>query len=113
MRPVRAPLLLVAILGGCAAGAGGAPNPFDRLTAADRAMAQSVRQQALETGVRGEVFEWSGAQPETGGSVKVLATLRRDDGTYCRRFVETVYAQDVSDSFEATFCRNDAGEWAP
>jgi surface antigen len=113
VRVAHLALLVPGVLVACAGLAPTPPNPFDGLTDADRARAQAARQEALETGARGEVFEWSGDGAGTGGSITVLETLRRSDGAYCRRFREVVRAQDASDQFDAMFCRDDGGRWLP
>ena len=106
---VTAGLLLV----GCAGVQAGPPNPFDRLNDADRSLAQQTRTKALETSPSGIAVAWTGSEAGTGGTIVLLATLRRADGSYCRRFQETVRAATASDSFEAVFCRTAAGAWSP
>ena len=113
MRQPLAALVAAGLLVGCAAVQASPPNPFDRLSDADRSLARATRTQALETSASGSAVEWRGSQPGTGGTIAVLATLRRADGTYCRRFRETVRAEAASDSFEAVFCRTAAGDWSP
>jgi surface antigen len=113
VRQPWAALVAAGLLVGCATVQAGPPNPFDRLTDADRSLARTTRARALETGPSGTALDWSGAEPETGGTIAVLATLRRSDGSYCRRFLETVRSNSASDSFEAVFCRTAAGEWSP
>lgn len=113
MRRPSAALVATGLLVGCTGVQAGPPNPFDRLTDVDRNLARATRTQALETGARGASFDWSGSEPGTGGTIAVLATLQRADGTYCRRFREIVRADTATDSFEAVFCRMAAGEWLP
>jgi surface antigen len=106
-------LVAAGLLVGCAGVQAGPPNPFDRLTDADRSLARQTRTKALETSPSGTAVAWSGGQAGTGGTIAVLATLRRADGSYCRRFLETVRADTASDSFEAVFCRTAPGDWSP
>ncbi len=113
MRQPWAALVAAGVLVGCAAVQAGPPNPFDGLSAADRTLARTTREQALETRPSGTAVAWTGNEAGTGGTIAVLATMRRADGSYCRRFRETVRADTASDSFEAVFCRTAAGAWSP
>ncbi len=113
MRQPWAALVAAGLLVGCATVQAGPPNPFDRLTDADRSLARQTRTKALETSPSGTAVAWSGDQSGAGGTIAVLATLRRADGSYCRRFLETVHTDTANDSFEAVFCRTAAGAWSP
>jgi surface antigen len=107
------PLVAAGLLVGCATVEAGPSNPFDRLSDAERNQARTTRTQALESGASGTSFSWAGSAPGSGGTITVLTTLQRADGTFCRRFREMVRAGADSDSFQAVFCRTPAGEWLP
>ncbi len=113
MRQPWAALVAAALLVGCATVQASPPNPFDRMSDADRSLARTTREKALETSPSGSAVGWSGSEPDTGGTIAVLATLRRADGSYCRRFQETIHAGTANDSFEAVFCRRASGDWTP
>jgi len=113
MRQPWAGLVAAGLLVGCATVQASPPNPFDHLSDADRSLARTTREKALESSPSGTAVQWTGTPPGTGGTIAVLATLRRADGSYCRSFRETVRADSASDSFEAVFCRTAAGAWSP
>jgi surface antigen len=113
MRQPWAAFVAAALLVGCAGVQASPPNPFDRLNDADRNLARTTREKALESSPSGTVVQWTGTQPGTGGTIAVLATLQRPNGSYCRRFRETVRADTASDSFDAVFCRTADGAWSP
>jgi surface antigen len=113
MKQPWAGLVAAGLLVGCASVRASPPNPFDRLSDADRSLARTTREKALETSPSGTAVGWTGGEAGAGGTIAVLATLRRADGSYCRRFRETVRVADASDSFEAVFCRTAAGAWSP
>ena len=61
MRQPWAVLVTAGVLVGCATVQASPPNPFDRLSDADRNLARTTREKALETSPSGTAVGWSGS----------------------------------------------------
>jgi surface antigen len=51
---------------------------------------------ALSTGIKGSTSRWSNSRSGNSGTLTVLKAVQRADGTFCRRFQQTVTAHGVT-----------------
>ncbi len=88
-------------------------SPFSQMNNTDRDLARSARQQALEKAKSGESFFWRNHRSDRSGTITPQKTYRTKDGTYCRRYAETVTAEFVTEIRMRTACRTKARKWRP
>jgi surface antigen len=95
-----------AVLGGLAGTSIG--RSLDR---ADRLEAQRTTQHALEHNETGQASSWENPDSGHRGSVQPTETYRRDDGTYCREYQQTVIIGGQQEQAYGTACRQPDGTW--
>jgi surface antigen len=94
------------ILGGVAGGAIG-----NKLGKDDAQRHASNNLHSLDTLAEGQTSKWSNSQTGHYGSTTVRRVSRRDDGTVCKSYTETVHAGSETVTRDATACRAHGGSW--
>ena len=81
------------------------------LDAYDKAMMEKSSHQALEYGPSGRSVEWT--NPDTGhsGSVTPMKAYKRQDGMYCREYVQEVMIGGEKKKAYGKACRQPDGSW--
>lgn len=99
-------VIAAAVLGAVAGGV-----IAEQLTKEDKAMAGETTVDALENRPAGEPARWSNPDSGNSGEVVVDETYQEADGTYCRRFTQTINADGKTESGGGTACRTPEGIW--
>ena len=81
------------------------------LDRADQLALQQTTQQSLETAPSGTTSTWENPDSGNAGSVTPTATYERDDGSYCREFIQTVTIGGRTEEAYGTACRQPDGSW--
>ncbi len=81
------------------------------LDRADRAHADRVAYQSLETAPSGATASWVNPDSGHAGSFTPLQGYRAQDGTYCREFQQTVIIGGEYADAHGTACRQSDGSW--
>ena len=81
------------------------------LDRADRQAMKRTFQHTLETVRSGTTKSWQNSKSGNGGSVTPTETYRRADGTYCRKFIQTVTVVAGTRAAHDTACREADGTW--
>jgi len=70
-----------------------------------------ARQHSLEALASGEITDWQSSGVDARVSIKPAAKFRRDDGTYCRNFVEALTKDSIKRNYPGLACRQSTGDW--
>lgn len=81
------------------------------LDRADELYMARTTQASLEHTRTGTTSTWSNPDSGHGGTVTPVDTYRRDDGTYCREFQQTVTVGGETQQAYGTACRQPDGSW--
>lgn len=94
------------LIGGLFGGAVGAS-----LDQRDRELAHQTANTSLETAKAGTTSTWR--NPDTGheGTFTPTRTYKRDDGSYCREYQQTVEVGGETQKAYGTACRQPDGQW--
>lgn len=108
-------LLAASLVGGCASMQSAInPEPLhSKMTDQDVLLANQTLDSALQTKKRGVGISWTNAANGHSGMVTPTKTYRRDDGRYCRDYLETFTISAQSQQWRDTACRADDGRWLP
>ncbi len=94
------------VLGGVAGGAIG-----NKLGKEDAKKHASNNLNSLDRLSEGQTSSWSNSHTGHSGSTTVRRVTRRDDGTVCKSYTETVRAGDETVTRDGTACRVHGGSW--
>ena len=94
------------ILGGVAGGAIG-----NKLGKEDAQKHASNNLHALDHLAEGQTDSWTNSQTGHSGSTTVHRVSRKDDGSVCKSYTETVHAGDETVTREGTACKIAGGSW--
>jgi surface antigen len=81
------------------------------LDANDRQTMQTNTQYALEHSPTNEATEWKNPDSGHSGTIKPVNTYKRDDGRYCREYVQTVNIGGEPQQAYGKACREPDGSW--
>jgi len=70
-----------------------------------------ARQHSLEALASGEITDWQSSGVRARVSIKPAAKFRRDDGTYCRNYVEALTKGSLARNYPGLACRQPSGDW--
>lgn len=76
-----------------------------------RRMEESL-QQALESSPSGRRLAWSGLDARISGETTPSGTFRGGDGTFCRRYVQSIDDPEGRRNYYGMACRTPEGKWA-
>ena len=94
------------IMGGVAGGAIG-----NALGKEDAKKHVSNNLHGLDTLSEGQTSSWSNSQTGHSGSTTVRRVSRKDDGTVCKTYTETVHTGTETITRDGTACRAHGGSW--
>ncbi len=77
----------------------------------DRLALERATQSSLETATVGETTTWKNPDSGNQGSITPRKTFKRNDGTYCREFTQTVTIGGRTEEAYGTACRQPDGTW--
>jgi hypothetical protein len=84
---------------------------YDGLTANERNVAETSRQEALESQLSQQSLEWQSTQSSTAGNIRPIRTFKIASGQYCREFEERLTGITKWDRVRrAVACRRE-GQW--
>lgn len=84
-----------------------------QLTPGDRVMNRKCIDKTLNEAPTGKTWSWKNPETGNGGTVTPTSPRRREDGTVCRTFDETVILKDGrSEKISARACRRPDGSWS-
>ena len=87
-------------------------NPvYLRLNPEDRAVAEKMVQETLESRLSRQTHRWNNIRTGTTGYITPVRSFRIRTGHYCRDYRETVMFGFQLDTADFTACRNDDGLW--
>ncbi|RRJ85422.1 hypothetical protein D0544_03010 [Aestuariirhabdus litorea] len=102
---------LVLLLAGCTTLK--SPPLYKSMTPEDVTLANQALDSALETQPSGQGSTWLNPQNNHSGSVTPTRTFRRQDGTYCRDYLETLAINGRYQQWRDTACRAADTRWIP
>ena len=85
--------------------------PYELISPAVRQRIDKSFQAALEKNSRGESAEWQYTQDQFSGATKPTDTFRLANGTYCRRYAQTINQFQNQHTYYGLACRNQQGVW--
>ncbi len=89
-----------------------APTPAGQaLEGGDAVYAERAAQQTLEFNLAGSQVRWLNPNSQHGGTITLTRTYQKDDGTYCREFIQTIEASGLEETAYGTACRENTGIW--
>ncbi len=81
------------------------------LDRADQMAIDRTTQESLESAPAGHTSVWKNPDSGNEGTVTPRRTYRRDDGTYCREFTQTIKVGGRTEEAYGTACRQPDGTW--
>lgn len=85
--------------------------PYELMSSAVREQIDRSFQAALEKNGRGEPAVWQYPQDQFSGTTKPTDTFRLANGTYCRRYAQTINQARNAHVYYGLACRNAEGIW--
>ncbi len=85
--------------------------PAEDMAAKVRRGLESNFQQALEFNPSGRPRVWSDPKARVSADTTPAGTFRGADGTFCRRYVQTIKEADEPQTYYGMACRTPGGEW--
>ena len=85
--------------------------PYELMSPAVRQRVDRSFQAALEKNGRGESAGWQYVQDQFSGTTKPTDTFRLANGTYCRRYAQTINQFKNQHTYYGLACRNQQGVW--
>jgi len=83
----------------------------DRLDESDKDEAGAAANEAITTKSEGEQATWTNPESGNSGATKIEDIYRKDDGTLCKRFTETVEVEGETHTAKGTACEQPDGTW--
>ena len=68
-------------------------------------------QQSLESGRTGETTDWVNPDSGHSGSITPTETYQKADGSYCRKYTQTIIVNEEAVQSYGTACRQPDGSW--
>lgn len=81
------------------------------LDRADQLAMERAAQSSLETAPVGRTTTWKNPDSGNQGTITPRKTFKRNDGTYCREFTQTITIGGKTENAYGTACRQPDGTW--
>ena len=81
------------------------------LDRADQLAMERAAQSSLETAPVGRTTTWKNPDSGNQGTITPRKTFKRNDGTYCREFTQTITIGGRTEEAYGTACRQPDGTW--
>jgi hypothetical protein len=86
--------------------------PANELSVKTRRHMNSSFQHALEFNASGKASVWSISDTNISGRTIPVSTFKMTDGTYCRRYAQTLFLSNDRKTYYGMACRDTKGKWS-